>query len=445
MNEVDEQLDELRLVAVILDTLSNTEQGLRPDQVVPLTVRIRRAVDIIETACAGRKPNLSKNSGEKDRFKRADGLPKLTPQVRKSLISCSLTLPQKPTVTKPSSISVFPVPREKPPQGQLAVSKEVSRCLACSLYNILEGSTRLLKATSAHIFVRKDDEMVSIANCAARLTFPPELVRHKCLGSLDADVLASGIALNQQISDGSKTNSSLLIFPVFASDQNSQMAVAVVHVENKFSGSVPFNNEDEGILLTTARLIGGLMSRFPQMDWRTKFYDPVTQHILAPFVPRKRIPMTREKTSFGQQAFITETSTDADHSDVMYWRKIEECEFPRLIRRETLPRLDSQKPLAQGLSTTSSLREVGAYIENMHSCWKRSISSNVRFSEEERSNQIELKVLRRELTRVKVLYAELEEKLRLYQLEGREYEEEFRVIKGEIDSYLRRRDNLDVK
>ncbi|RNE96654.1 uncharacterized protein Tco025E_09677 [Trypanosoma conorhini] len=445
ISALDEQLDELRLLADILDTLSNTEQGLRPDQLAPLTLRIRRAVDVIATSSVEKKTCVQKSFSERERPRRADGLPELTQQVKYSLGTSPLVLTRKPVVKKPSSISAFPVPREKIPQGQLAVSKEVSRCLACTLYNILEGSTRLLKASFAHVFVRKDDEMVSIANCAARLSFPPQLVRHKCLGSLDADVLASGIALNQHIADGSKITSSLLIFPVFASDPPSQRALAVVHVENKLQGSVAFNNEDEAILLTTAQLIGGLMSRFPQMDWIKRFYDPVTQHILAPFVPRKKIILPRERAYSNQHSFITETSVYADYSsDAMYFKKIEECEVPRLIRRDALPRLATQKPLAQGLSAAPSLREVAAYVENMHSCWSRTVSSNVKFSEEERSNQVELKALRRELARIKALYAEAEEQLRLYRLEGQDYEEEFRGIRGELDAYLRRRDKLDV-
>ncbi|RNF11838.1 hypothetical protein TraAM80_00672 [Trypanosoma rangeli] len=444
-SELDEQLDELKLLADIIDTLSSTEQGLRPDQMVPLTLRLRRAVDIIATTFSDQKTCIQKRFGEKERPRRADGLPELTQQVKHSLGMPPLVSTRKPVVTRPSSISAYPVPREKAPQGHLVISKEVSRCLACTLYNILEGSTRLLKASFAHIFVRKDDEMISIANCAAHLSFPPQLVRHKCLGSLDADVLGSGIALNQHIADGSKTTSSLLIFPVFASDPPSQRALAVVHVENKLQGSAPFNNEDEAILLTTTQLIGGLMSCFPQMDWIKRFYDPVTQHILAPFVPRKKNPLSRERTAGNQHSFITETVIDADYSsDAIYFKKIEECEVPRLIRRDAFPRLATQKPLAEGLSATPSLREVAAYIENMHSCWSRTVSSNVKFSEEERFNQVELKALRRELVRIKALYAEVEEQLRLYRLEGQDYEEEFRGIRGELDAYLRRRDKLDV-
>ncbi|KEG14208.1 hypothetical protein DQ04_00571030 [Trypanosoma grayi] len=443
--KVNEQLDELRLVADILDTLAKTEQRLRPDQVTPITERIRRAVENIEKSSTEKRLQVYKDFSERDRSRRADGLPDIPQQGRQPSAQCRASSTKKFVVTKPSSISAFPVPRAKCPQGQLAVSKEVSRYLACTLYNILEGATRLLKASTAHIFVRKGDEMVSIANCSAKLSFPPQLVRHRCLGSADAEVLASGIAFNQHITDGSKTTSSLLIFPALARDPPFAGALAVVHVENKLQGSVTFDGADEGILLTAAQLVGELMSRFPQMDWIVNFYDPATQHILAPFEPRKRVPMSRGMTSRDQQAFITETPNDAElNSDAIYWRKVEEYESPLLIRREVLPRLASQKPLAQGLSSVPTLREVDAYVENIHSCWKRSVSSNVALSEEERSNQIELKVARRELTRMKALYEDAAEQLRLYRLEGRDYEEEFRSIKGELDAYVRKRDKMDV-
>ncbi|KAH9582000.1 hypothetical protein LSM04_002318 [Trypanosoma melophagium] len=439
---LNEQLEELRLLADILDTLSKGDHPLRPDQVNPLTDRMRRATNVIENICSEGKLT-PKDLTEKERPRRADGLPNLSPQLRQSPGQLHATLTKKPVVTKPSSISAFPVPRDKVPQGYLAVSKEVSRCLACTLYNILEGATRLLKASSSHIFIRKDDEMISIANCSAKLSFPPQLVRHRCLGSLDAEVLGSGIALNQQIADTSRVTSSLLIFPVFLRDPSSD-AVAVVHVENKYRGSAGFDGSDEGILLTTAQLIGGLMSRFPQMDWVKNFYDPVTQHILAPFEPQQKISISREKTTRDRQVFVTETPQGGDvASDTAYWKKIEEYEPPLMIRREVLPRLSSQKALAQGLSVVPTLREVDAYVANMHGCWQRSISSNVTLSEEECSNQIELKKMRRELARVKALYDEAEEQLRLYRLEGRDYTEEFRSIKAELDSYVRKRDKLD--
>ncbi|RHW69465.1 hypothetical protein DPX39_100054800 [Trypanosoma brucei equiperdum] len=439
-----EQIDELKLIAEMLDTFART----RPEfhhQVGPLPDRIRGAIGPIESALRESGRTMTGDFTEKERPKRADGLPELVNEGRQTPGQRRSNEGKKVVITKPSSVTAYRIPREKVPGGPLQISKEVSKYIAATLYNILEGATRISKASSSHIFIRKDDEMISIANCAARLAFPPQLVHHRCLGSVDAEVLGSGIALNQYTVDSSRVTSSLLIFPVFTTETPRKSAVAVVHMENKCQGTMPFSKSDEGVILTTSQLIGQFMSMFPQMDWVNSFFDPVTQHILAPFEPKKRLPKPTRRGWKGKVSVTTEEPGAVESQiDENYWRKIEECEPPLLIKRESLPRLGSNKASPQGLSAVPTLREIDAYVENMQSCWNRGISNYVGLSEEEHSNNIELKVVRRELTRIKALYEEAEEQLRLYRLEGQDYECGFRSIKGELDSYIRKRNKTDI-
>ncbi|KAG8340907.1 hypothetical protein TRVL_08268 [Trypanosoma vivax] len=433
------QFDELKLVTEILNALAKSSDAVRSSQILPLAERLREATSILEHALRERLICSQSSCEEKERNKRLDCLPDLNSQDRQSPGQHHFE-GRKSVVTKPSSVTAFRIPRDEVPNGPLAISKEVSRYIAASLYNILESATRLVKASSSHIFVRKEDEMISIANCATKLSFPPQLIHHRCLGSSDAEVLASGIALNQYTMDSAKITSSVIIFPVFSKSSSSE-AVAVVHMESKFQGREAFTKVDEGVLLTTSQLIGELMSNFPQMDWIKNFYDPVTQHILAPFKPKKKTIASPGQGTNGKLHSIEGTSTTPPAIlDKDYLRKVEECDFQMLIRREVLPRLRSQKTVVQGLSPAPTLREIDAYVENMQSCWSRSLANYISYSEEEHSNSLELKVVRRELTRIKALYEQAEEELRLYRLEGRDYRKEFSCIKDELDSYIRKRD-----
>nr|CCC93648.1 conserved hypothetical protein [Trypanosoma congolense IL3000] len=439
ISRFEEQLSELKLIAEILSTLANSSQQLNALHVAPLTDRIHRAVEVIESSAREFVQVPSKDVAEGERPRRADCLPELVTEGKITHTQRCPGVIKTKVVTKPSSVLAYRIPRERIPDGPLQISKEVSKFIAASLYNILECASRITKASSSHIFVRRDDEMLSIANCSAKLAFPPQLVHHRCLGSLDAEVLGSGIALNQYTVDSSQVTSSTLIFPVFTTNSPRQSAVAVVHMENKCQGTTPFGKADEGVILTTSQLIGQLMSMFPQMDWINSFFDPITQHILAPFEPPKKLPKpTKRVTRDGNNP--SERSDDTGTCiDDCYWKKIEECEPQLLIKREALPRLGSKKTQPQGLSAVPTLREIDAYVENMESCWSRGISNYVGLSEEEHSNNIELKVIRRELTRLKALYENSEEQLRLYRLQGGDYEEGYRSIKAELDNYIHNR------
>ncbi|EPY26806.1 hypothetical protein AGDE_11082 [Angomonas deanei] len=270
--------------------------------------------------------------------------------------------------------------------------------------------------------------MLSIANVGVNLSFPPQLVHHNCLGSVDTDVLSSGISLNRAICNGAHSGAvPLLIFPIYPKhllQQVCETPIAVLHLEKRLGDS--FTAVDETFCYSASNLIGEMLSRVNGMEWTDHFYDPVTQHIVAPFAPTKLAKLPKLATAGTKEADLL--------------RKIEATAPEVLIRRDVLPASASGKSLIQGLSATPTLREVSVYLENMQNSWRKGITSTVDMTEEERSMAAELKVVRHQLKTTETQLTKANEQLRLYQLNTDDYKSEYGHLRNELTNYMSERD-----
>ncbi|CUG91201.1 Hypothetical protein, putative [Bodo saltans] len=350
-------------------------------------------------------------------------------------------------VLKPSSIRVAQVSREQAPTSSAAISKDVGKYVSAAIYNVLESVANLTGASSAHVFLREGSEMVSIANVGQKLSFPPKLVRQSCQGSLAAGVMSSGIAVNQRVLEASNRSlsTSTLAFPVrsrFGGGVNNPI-LGVVQVNNKHGGPGCFSEVDENVVNIAGTFIGELMSKFP-IDWSDAFYDPITQHKMAPFAPRgygnmrlhdkeATIFITSEKHSSGDAS---------SHTGRPLAEVLDTFVPPQLISRVTLPLVQTTGGPV-GLGAAPSLREVDTYMENLHDCWRRSVELNVSHSQSDRTKGKELKQLREDLNHHRTRCAKVEEELRLHTLDSDDYNKEYATLKQELDNYLRTKGRLD--
>lgn len=435
--------EEVALVANILEKLlgSSPDGTIRKDQVDPLISRLRIASQSV--ARTFKKSNVVEKEpkGGADTFLEEDVEEKKTKLANK----------------KPSSVQAKRVPRAAVPKERVRISKEVYHAITCSLYNILESCATLTAAASATVFIRVGEEMVSIANVAQRLTFPPQLVRHHCLGSDDAEVLGSAIGLNRRTQDVSRGSASVLIFPLRRlKDGCKGKGIGTLHLQNKFDGEGTFTTDDEVIALVCSLFVGELMSRIDDLSWVDNFYDPITQHILAPFTPLKKVtlppvnvpPLPPRSNSSSRVGSASSSQKKAPLSSAAIesklLRKMNQFGEEFMIRRD----LDgAQQHEPQRKQNTSSLemptlREVKSYMDNMQDCWKKSVSANVSLKEDDRSTQIEVKVLRRQLREAETKLAQATERLRLYELQGKDYSKEYAEMRREVQMYAENRDTL---
>ncbi|KPA79890.1 hypothetical protein ABB37_04959 [Leptomonas pyrrhocoris] len=443
--------EEIRLVATIIDKLLNANESLRADQLTPLTKRLRNAADAITAnegttfsnaagfSCSS-KPTLNADAGA--------GVIKLTGSRNNKRAPVTVDTARSSAGKKVSSQKQRPTSAHgEIDTPQLHVSSEVSRSLCCCLYNLLEGAVNLLRASHGHIFVRKGDEMASIANVARKLVFPPQQIHYRCMGNADAEVLGSSIALNRFMEDVGKKGA-ILIFPIFGRDKSSgqsRVPIATIHVERKDHVFEPFNSSDECILYFASVFCGELMSRVPHFGWLNSFYDPATQHIVAPFVPYKSVPLPGVRRAPNVSSSHTETpGARYDSLPVVVsqlTQKTEEHCKEVLIRRESLPSRNS-KPFAPGVTHMPSLLEIQVYVDNLQSCWRKNMTENVNLLETHRSTQQDLKLTRNEMLTARKQLAAANEKLRLYELDSKDYKNEYGALKTELNTYMDKLDRL---
>lgn len=470
---LEEAQDELKLVTNILDKLSREGNGLRRDQVEPLLCRLSKVSEQLKnhdppasvSARESEHPNKSIGACSSIRFSSDAAGIISAPLVKqsKAISTIPSTQTKASALLKASSVKSVPIPRQKIPSDSVKISKEVAQSITSTLYNILESTTTLLQASAAHIFIRQDDEMVSIVNVSRKLSFPPSLVRHRTMGSSDAEVLGSGIALNQRMSDASTASTSTMIFPIFMvsnGHERKSMPVATIRVENKLQGSSCFDEIDECILYFSSCLIGELMSRVPQMDWLSNFYDPITQHIVCPFEPASILPLPsvqkpcsqieqktssmlkKQKDNRHSRRALTKNVLDSSLFDSKVEKGIDKCVSQILIKREALP--ETVKQPSCGRVQMPTLREVRSFLKNIEDCWKESVSSSVQLTEAVRESEMEVRQLRFALQNSERKNAELIEKLRLYELGNDDYHQEYKAMKNELESYLKKQEKLDV-
>lgn len=459
--------EELKLIVNILDTLSTSQGVVRRDQVIPLMSRLSAASEklwsVPEPLARGK--DVSKTGSLSHTFGNLDNNSFSSRSIRAAALPVAVPTPKnRQVVTKPSSIKVRPIPRETPPSDSVKISSEVAHCITSSLYNILEGTTALVRASSSSIFVRQGDEVVSIVNVSKKLSFPPQLVRHRAVGSPDAEVLGSGIALNQRAADGGPACASILIFPIYSMSNLHEVKgrpIATLHVENKLQGMAPFDEMDECICYFASCLMGELMSRVPQMDWLNNFYDPITQHIVSPFKAAAILTLPsvyktpepegirdrkERKTKFKVPIETTlstrnvkDTSSPISSSVI---EDIENCVTKMLIKRESLA--DSGRQPSCGLIQLPTLREVKSFLENIEECWKESVTTSIGLTESDRELQLEVRQLRAGLIEANRKYNDAAERLRLYELDIDDYKREYKDMKTEFEVYLRKQENLDI-
>lgn len=353
-------------------------------------------------------------------------------------------------VKKPSSVRVAQVAREVPPPTSAGLQREIAKTISSAMYNVLESVANLTQSSSAHIFVRVGDEMVSIANVAAKLSFPPKLVRQGCQGSLAAGVTVSKIALNQRnTADQTRRQASLLIFPLkYRIDGRAcqdMVPTGALQLMNKFGGHGAFTEVDENTANIASALIGEMLNKFPGIDWTEAFHDPITQHTVAPFVPRDSNGGAAAAMSLHDpdgSVFITATDPSSRKPLVDV---IDGFVPPQLIRRVTLPLTQTQgTPAAVGLGAAPSLREVETYMSNLQDCWRKSVEMNVVQSQSERQRAKEMKSLRDELNFHKAKSSKIEEELRLHTLDSADYQREYTTLKDELDQYLKLKGRVET-
>lgn len=455
--------DELKLICRILDKLSDHSNVIRRDQVEPLMTRLSRASENLLKI----KPNEIKEIKEIDNSKSAAVIAgtdascaSSSGKVGKSVSTASIKTRPK-VISKSSRMKALPIPRSPIPSDPVRISKEVAQSFTTSLYNLVEGTTCLLRAASCSVYVRQGDEMISIVNVRKKLSFPPQLERHRVVGSNDAEVLGSGIALNQRVSDGSKGGTSVLIFPIFSVPNlhtKKGPPIATIHVENKLQGLSSFDDLDESIVFLSSCLIGELMSRVPQMDWISNFYDPITQHIVSPFIPAVLLSLpsvkshsldereTRKKTvkiSACLGTLTTENTRDKSSPlNLTVVNAVENYIPQQLIKRESLP-ITGKSPSC-GLLQLPTPREVKSFLENIEECWKDSVTASVNLTETDRGLHMEVRRLRLALENLERLYSTATKKLRLYELNTADYQQEFKEMKAEFEAYARNQENLHI-
>ncbi|KAG5489929.1 hypothetical protein JKF63_00046 [Porcisia hertigi] len=433
--------DEISLVADIIDRLLTVNESLRADQLTPLIKRLRVAADELfrtdqQSKCAFGRSLLSRSGEEFESI--TSGRRQATSKLH--LPKCVTRLPAARQQTrKAHSLSAS----GKPTVGSnLFISSEVSQPVCCSLYNVLEGATRLLRASHGHIFVKRGDDMYSIANVSRKLTFPPSQVHHRCLGSADTEVLGSTIALNRHIDEVGR-KCAILIFPIYNKlpvDNEPGEPVATIHVERKEHAFAPFNKSDECTLYFASLFCSELMSRIPQLNFLESFYDPSTQHIIAPFEPYSPVPMPSLKSGGSPMARgpgkrFTDEPEYAAHAVSQLTRKMNTFSSHIMIRRESLPS-SNMKPFAPGMTHMPSLLEIQAYVDSLQSCWKKNMVDNVDLLELDRGSQQELKLARSELAATRRQLAAANDKLRLYELNGCDYKLEYSAMKAELNAYM---------
>ncbi|CCW67089.1 unnamed protein product [Phytomonas sp. Hart1] len=438
---VTDAADELKLVISIFQKLMQVANGqLRDDQITPLIKRLQFVLEKLQNSMVSesQKHNLHFTDQKTDIPSRPNTLPN----------TCSLRntedthKPKNFILSKPSSLRVKYIPQEPSVTGDFAISKDVSKSFACSLYNILEGTAKLLQASSASIFMRKGDEMFSICNVSRNLVFPPIFNSHRCSGSLDAEVLASCIALNRYSSEASQNQTSMLLFPIrFHREElvNNNKAIATLHIEGKCLGYQPFGTHDESIAYFSSILIGELISRIPQIDWFNTFYEPIAQHIVAPFVPAKQVlPILRKPPKEAPPGQSSSFGSPVDAASNAVFHEVQEFVPQILIKRDVIPQ-KTLMPITSGLSLSPSLREVRTFVDNIHNCWRKGVDCNINYLEKEHEVQMELKELRANLVNTRKELETTKDRLRLYELDGYDYKREYKDLCVELESFIRQR------
>ncbi|KPI88191.1 hypothetical protein ABL78_2695 [Leptomonas seymouri] len=190
---------------------------------------------------------------------------------------------------------------------------------------------------------------------------------------------------------------------------------------------------------------GELMSRVPHFSWLNSFYDPATQHIIAPFVPYKPVNLSgAQRMPKADKSSSESPKAGCEALPALVSRlaqKIDAHCTEVLIRRECLPSSNS-KPFAPGVTHMPSLLEIQAYVDNLQSCWRKNMVENVDLLETDRNMQQDLKVARSELNTTRRQLAAANERLRLYELESKDYKYEYEALKTELNKYMNKLDRL---
>lgn len=436
---MEEVKDEICLVASIIDRLLAANDSLRADQLAPLSKRLRVAAGRLTQGFQPTQSGLNYSFAARSADV-ADGVAGAARPPATKLPPAKSPPPRVPASQKEGKKSASAGSPQR--HTKIFVSREVSQAMCCSLYNLLEGTARLLRASHAHIYVKRGDDVFSIANVSRKLVFPPRQLHHRCLGNANAEVLGSSIALNRHIHEAER-KSSVLIFPVYSQNEVSgepRVPIATLHVERKDFAFAPFDETDECMMYFASHFCGELMSRIPQLDLLEAYYDPSTQHIVAPFEPFSPVslpPMSRlgASTFGGLDSQSPEEAEYAARALKQMRRKMNARNAEILVRRESLPAANS-KPFAPGVTHMPSLLEIQAYVENLQSCWKKNLSENVDLLEQDRGTQQDLKTMRAELAATRRQLAAAADRLRLYELEASDYKAEYGAMKSELNAYM---------
>jgi hypothetical protein len=304
-------------------------------------------------------------------------------------------------------------------------AREIDTAVGATVLLILEGALLHLHAEAGAVFTPVADEMVSIATISPHApTYPPPLVKHLFAGSVSGSVLSSGVLLHQMgpgLDDNNRRVPSQLLVPVIARDGRR---LAVLQIVGKFRGAVKFDDADEIYATHIGSLLSAVLSRYGVSCSGPQF-DPVALHRRSPWVA----------PTMEREIYDTIPEEMRRHQPA-----------PLIFRTGGTVSLSKRLALtddAAALSSAPTLREVDCYLDNLQSCWRRSVQLNIEHGQQEQQRLSHLRAMREELRTAKDEAKRMGDRLRLEHLDVGDYRAEYTTLRDELDHFLERKRAFD--
>ena len=367
----------------------------------------------------------------------------------------------------------------------------VDTAVTSAAFLILEAACVALGSASAAMYMPRNEEMVCVCGAGTLSATPPYNIKHLAANSMTHGVYSSGVAIHQKrttLDDNDRKTSNFLMFPIPVVDVNISSVVrkpvatsgisvgsaaadasprgafamssgipatrchGVIQFADKCRGAAPFTDADETTCYLVSLVLGSMLSRYPNVSWHAKWFDPVALHRVAPFVAPSLIrgsinvsgrAGTREPAAVGiseEAASVRRTS----NFDLALPADLKAYVAPvGLIHRTegpvSLTRRANLADAAGSLGAAPTLLELDSYMSNLHECWKQSIQMNVEHHSNDQAQARLMSRLREELTRTKAEVKRLTEQARLHGLSAGDYKKEYTTLKQELEAFLDRR------
>eukprot|EP00760_Papus_ankaliazontas_P015407 PhM_4_TR16508/c0_g1_i1/m.36533 len=275
----------------------------------------------------------------------------------------------------------------KPARGEQDPAKQVS----CGLYLIMEALQAKLQAEAAvaHYHVKSNNTLFTLASAPNHKPHTRSIPAHSGVAGA---VFSSGIAINLPDMDdetramyykdahGKKHDAdygvdehrapvvdNVLAFPVWSAGK----VVGVVEVINKRQGNRAWNGADEGFVYAAAQLVSHLFS-----------YCTANVVNLAPFSPQQ-LRSVRPLTNLQEVGLDV---TDLELKSLVSQLILRADEVHTQLSKDG----EKLKEKTAGVSLTSNLKEVHAYMQNLEDSYRNGLNSVVVADREVLSLQDEL-------------------------------------------------------